>query len=156
VTGGREIAQRVERHLRIDGRADRNGARARKDRRIAVRRALRHEIGADDAVRACAVLHDHLMAEELGQLRRNEARNEVDRAARRERDHEAHRVRGIVLRTGAEGDESKESGEGRAYGHRSHACSDELVADCALRYAAAQCAVRFHMMSRLDSTPGVP
>jgi hypothetical protein len=49
--------------------------------RVAVRRRLRHRIGGDRSARAAAVLHHHRLAERLGDLAADEARDEVGRAA---------------------------------------------------------------------------
>ena len=73
-------------------------ADGREQDRVAVRRRLRHVVGCDDARRAGLVLHHHRLAEQLAELRRDEPRVRIDRAARRIADDEADRLRRERLR----------------------------------------------------------
>src|SRR5205823_12744997 len=57
------------------------------DERVAIRRALRDEVGADVAAGAGLVLDHHGLAERLLQLRRNQARGEVHRTSGRSEEH---------------------------------------------------------------------
>ena len=65
--------------------------------RVAVGRRARGDFGADDAARAAAVLHDDLLPERRAERRGHEARREIDEAARRKADDDAHRLGGIAF-----------------------------------------------------------
>ena len=104
----------VGRHL-VDRDRERQAAR-RVEQGRAVGRRGDHRLGADDAGRARAVLHDELLAEPLGELLRQQPRHHVDAAARRHRHDDAHRLVGVGG-VGGEGAEEKE-GEGGDEGRR--------------------------------------
>ena len=69
-----------------------------EQQRVAVARRLRHHLGADDAAGAAAVVDDDLAAGDLRQLGADDARDDVDGAAGRERHDQADRPIGIGLR----------------------------------------------------------
>ena len=77
-----EILHRVERQLGIERLVHRVGVEDEHEG-VAVGRALRHVLGADDAGGAGAVLDDELLLERLAELGGEQARQRVDRAARR-------------------------------------------------------------------------
>ena len=93
----REVLDRVIGKLGIQRGADRIGLR-REQKRVAVWRRLRHDVGADGRARAGLVVDDHLLAEPLRELLRDHAHRPVDRTARREGHDDAHRPRRIILR----------------------------------------------------------
>src|SRR5256885_1064138 len=91
-----EPLQRFERH-----RAERDAHRPAdrdEEQRVAVGRRLGRGIDADGAAAAAAVVDDHALAEALPELRGDEAPDHVVRAAGREGNDEAHRLRRISLR----------------------------------------------------------
>jgi hypothetical protein len=65
---------------------------------VAVGIGARHQPGADRAAGAAAVLHDDRLAELMRQRLEHDARHDVDRAARRERDDGADLFRRPGLR----------------------------------------------------------
>ena len=69
-------------------------ARRHHGDRVAVRVGARRNLGADRAAGARAVVDDELLAELLGQPRRQQARDDVGAAAGRERHDHAHRPLG--------------------------------------------------------------
>src|SRR5262249_43242987 len=81
--------------LPVDARID--GERRRcMQQRVAVGRRLRHEIGADDAVRSRSVIYHEILAGLERKLLRDDACGRV-RAARAEADHDAHRPARVAL-----------------------------------------------------------
>ena len=82
----------------LNARVDRQRALRSDRKRIAVGRREFEYLEADDAVRTGTVVDDHLLAEALGQLLADDARGEVDAAARRKRHDHADRLRWIGLR----------------------------------------------------------
>ena len=73
-----------------------------RSERVAVRRALRHDLGAHHAVRAAPVLDDDLLTPGLGQLLADDARQDIRRSARTERNHDANGLRRVRLRARAD------------------------------------------------------
>src|SRR5262249_9098315 len=72
--------------------------RAGDEERVAVRRTLRDDIGADGAARACAIVDDDLLAERIPDgFAEKPADDVVWASAGRKRDDEAHWSGGIVL-----------------------------------------------------------
>jgi len=69
----------------------------REKQRVAVGRALRHVIGADDAGARRAVLDHEALPEALAQMLRQDARDQVGSTAGRERHHDAHSPCGVFL-----------------------------------------------------------
>jgi len=69
-----------------------------EEQRVAVARRFCRRLGADVAVRSGAVLHHELLAEALRELLRQDASENVVRAARRLRHDDRHRAARIVLR----------------------------------------------------------
>ena len=106
VGGGGDLADRREVFDDVVGRVlderrrDGEGVH-RHHERVAVGRRLRDEVGADVAARPGLVFHDHGLAPFLGELRPDDAREDVDAGAGRERHDERHRARGKRLRQGA-------------------------------------------------------
>ena len=92
-----EILEHVVRQLLVEVRVRDVRGRLHHER-VAVRRALRDEVGADRAGRAAAVVDHELLAELLGHLLEDDAPDDVVGAAGRENDDHAHRLRGIGLR----------------------------------------------------------
>jgi hypothetical protein len=74
-------------------RIDRDLAVGEKRERVAVGLRLRDEIGRDVAVRADAVLHHHRLADVLRELLADDARRDVGRPARRNRNQDGDRPR---------------------------------------------------------------
>jgi hypothetical protein len=79
---------------------DRVGRDVADQQRVAVRRGLRRGLEGDVAVRARPVLHDEALAERLGELRRDDARDDVGGAARPVGHQDPHRLCRVVLRAG--------------------------------------------------------
>ena len=96
----REVVDRIESQVRIQGRTDRIGLRSQQQR-VAVGRRLGDELAADRRSRAGLVLDEDRLPETLGQLLRDQAHRAVDRASRRKRHDDAHRPRRVVLRIDA-------------------------------------------------------
>jgi hypothetical protein len=74
------------------------GASTAQHQRIAVGRGADHAIHPDDAAGAGRVLDNHLLAQELAHLRRNDTAYDVESAARRKRHHHDDRPCRIGLR----------------------------------------------------------
>src|SRR5207245_1318641 len=91
-----EVLLRVVRQALVHRRVD-DEARGIDEQRVAVGRRLRHDLRADDAVRAGLVLDDEGLAELLLELRADHARYGVRTTGRRG-DHHAHRLARIALR----------------------------------------------------------
>ncbi|MNV61596.1 hypothetical protein D3C71_1541090 [compost metagenome] len=82
---GREVLDRVVRNARIQRRVDAMRAGGGQQQRVAVRRGRGHLLGGDGAVGAALVLDDDALAQRLARFRRDRARQDVRRAARRVR-----------------------------------------------------------------------
>jgi hypothetical protein len=93
-----EVFHVIERHLRIQARVDRVRADGAHQQRIAVGRTFRDQLGTDVATGARSVVDDERLPERFRQLLRDRARQDVGRAARRERDDDPHRLRRIRRR----------------------------------------------------------
>ena len=93
----REVARKVEIQVLIKRGVDGIG-RDGLQQRIAVRRRVGDDFGADIAGRARAVVDDELLAEPLRQRLADEARDDVGRQARRIADDDVHRPRRIIER----------------------------------------------------------
>jgi hypothetical protein len=91
----RVVGQVGERH-----RIDRHRAVVGDEQRVAVGRRLLHGFGAEPHRGAGAVLDDHRLAPLGLHLFGDDARRDVDRAARRGRHDDFHRAVGIALRAG--------------------------------------------------------
>ena len=109
----REVARRRVRELRVGRRVHRHRAGRSHQQGVAVGRRLGDELDRDDRLRARPVLDDHRLPEALGQLRREQARDEVVAAAGRVADDDPDRLRRVVLRrrAGCEGRGRGERGE---------------------------------------------
>ncbi len=138
-----EGLDRVETHLRLQVLGDQQRAVA-QHQRVAVGRGARHGVAGDQSGRAGAVVHHHLLAQQFGQARRNQARHRVHAAASGVAHHQADRARGPVLRRGTgghagggesgqqRGDQSAAAGRGWA-GRVVHVLSPVLVVGIAVR-----------------------
>ena len=95
-TGHRhDIAHEIERQLVVERRVDPVGG-IDQQQRVAVRRRVHDDLGADIVAGARPVVDDELLAEPLRQILPHQAGQDVDRAAGRiARDH-VHRPRRIV------------------------------------------------------------
>src|SRR5207245_6676612 len=91
-----EVLLRVVRQALVHRRID-DEARGIDEQRVAVGRRLRHDLRADDAVRAGLVFDYERLAELLLELRADHARHRVRPAGRGGDDH-AHRLVRIALR----------------------------------------------------------
>ena len=85
-----QVLRRVERQLGVDRGADRQRADVAQQQRVAVRRRLGDEVGAQVAVGAGLVLHDHGLLERLRQRLADGAGDDVRRPAGRVRHDDAH------------------------------------------------------------------
>jgi hypothetical protein len=97
----RQVLQRVERHLRVEVRADDDLRVGAQEQGVAVGRRARSGFHRHVAVGAGAVVDHDRLAERLAQLRREDARERVGRPAGRVGDQQpdrARRVVGCVLR----------------------------------------------------------
>jgi hypothetical protein len=81
----------IERQLLVERGRDRVVGAA-EHQRIAVRRRVDAGLDRDVAAASGAILHHELLAEMLRQRLAHDARNGVDRAARRKTDQPAHRT----------------------------------------------------------------
>jgi hypothetical protein len=98
-----EIAQRVVADFAVH-RGNHGLGRLRTDeQRVTVGRRFGDVIGADDAAGTGPVLDQHGMADAIGEPLRQDARGEIDTAARGERDDDANRLRRIPLRPDVRG-----------------------------------------------------
>jgi len=94
----REVLLRVDRQVRKDRGIDRDRADVAEIDRVTVGGRLGGELHADIARRAGAVVDDDLLAEEFGELRRNDPRHEIRGAARGEgNDHPDRPIRVACL-----------------------------------------------------------
>ena len=141
-----EVAQVLRRHARVRGDHERHVDRDRdavevglgverralgerlRDRgqrerdvghqqRVAVGRGLRHDVGAERAARAAAVVHHDRLLHGVGEALRDEPRDDVGRAARRERHDDADRLRRIGLRQGGGREQHTGSDQQRSFEH---------------------------------------
>ena len=96
----REIAERVERHVRHDVRRHRHRAGGGEKQRVAVGIGFGDVAAAERAVGAGLVVDKDTLAEESGHLVGDDAADEIRRAAGRERHHDADRPAGKILRLG--------------------------------------------------------
>ena len=110
-----EVALRVVRQLGVKMRVDGERRVGGEEHRGAVGRALRHRLGREDRVRARLVLDDDGLSPYTGELLRELARHDVDAAARRIGDDDAHRLAGPALRVRAERKAGKKEGEAQSH-----------------------------------------
>ena len=103
----REILHRVELGRGQRDRIDHVRRRRADGKRVAVARLRLHVLCADHAAAAGAVLDQHLLAPEIGQLLRHGPREDVARAAGRIGGDDAHRPARIVLRDKHRGKEQR-------------------------------------------------
>ena len=95
-----DIADEVVRKLLIERGID-GVHRADEQKRIAIRRRTNHRIGDDVGAAARLVFDDELLAEQFGKPLPENPRQDIGRAARRERHDPAHRSRRIGIRRDA-------------------------------------------------------
>ena len=88
----------------------------RQHQRIAVRRALGDEVGADRAAGAGLVLDHHDLSQLAAQLLRDHSRKHVGRAAGGKRHHQLHRTVGPRLGVRERGKEGERDGENDSHG----------------------------------------
>ena len=91
-----EVAHDVEGQLRKEEGIDHQRHRDGHDG-VAVRGRAHDELRADVAGSTAAIVDEHLLAERLGHLLRQRARQVVDAASRHQRDHHAHGLRRVAL-----------------------------------------------------------
>jgi hypothetical protein len=113
-----EILERVVGQLRVEVRIDRQLPDIGDEQRIAVGWSFRHGLGAGDAAGTRPVLHQHLLAERLAELRRDDARHGVGQAAGHIGHDEADRLRGPVLCRGRTAQQQRQQGPG-SHGRKS-------------------------------------
>jgi len=111
----REIPRRIEAELRIHHAVGRHRHAADQDR-VAVGVGAHHRLHADVGSGARAVLHQHGLAEPLGERRRERARQDVHRAAGRGWHDEAQRLGGKPLAGCQCGKENQGGGEELGHG----------------------------------------
>jgi hypothetical protein len=87
-----------------------------EQQRVAIRRRLGCELARDNAGGAGAVIDDHLLAEDLAELRAEKPRQEIGRAARRGGRDQTDRAGRIVLRLRAERSERDQSAYKMSHG----------------------------------------
>ena len=112
---GREGLVRVERHLGVEELVDRQDAGRGQQQRVAVGLGLGHDLRADIAAGARLVVDDDLLAQRLLQAGLDRPRQHVGDAARRERRHDAHRLRWIGLRASRRRQQDAEDSRTNAY-----------------------------------------
>ena len=88
-----EAAHRVVGGLRVERRRGDDRRGVGEQQRVAVRRRLGHDVGAEDAARAGTVVHQETLPQALGIVLGEHARGDVARPAGREDDDDAHRAR---------------------------------------------------------------
>jgi hypothetical protein len=77
----REILQRIERHLRVQVRIDRDQAVLAQQQRVTVGRRLRDQVAGDVAVGARMIVDDDRHGENLGKLLADDACGNIGSAA---------------------------------------------------------------------------
>jgi len=102
---------------------------ARNEQRVAVGGRFCHELGADHAAGAAAVVDHDLLAEAVAELDGDQAPDHVVAAARRERNDHPHRTGGIILGRGEAG-----GGEHQAGGSQQRA---QVLHPCILPFCSA-------------------
>src|SRR5580692_625735 len=107
----RDIAREAEIEIGVERGIDRARG-SREQQRVAVGGRMRDRGGADIGAGAAAVLDDDLLADALRQRLSDEARNDVEGAAGRNRDDQMHRPRRIGLRAGDTGQRRKRGDAG--------------------------------------------
>lgn len=75
-------------------------AHVRNEQRVTIRGCGRRNLRSDDAIRAGAVVDDHLMAESIGKLRADRSRNGIRSPTRGKRHDQANRFSGVMRRRG--------------------------------------------------------
>ena len=88
----RKVARRIVADLAVHGRSDRIVGLRTDDQRIAVGLGPGHKFRGDRAARAGPVVNHERLSETLAELLRHDARRNIGAPARREADHDAHRL----------------------------------------------------------------
>jgi hypothetical protein len=115
----RVVLRRVVRQLRVQRRRDRQIADRRERQRVTVGRGLRALLQADVAAGTGAVLDDERLPEHAGEAITGEARERIRRPPGRERNENAHRMRGVrFLRARHGGWHGERNRREQAQGHR--------------------------------------
>ena len=117
-----EILQRIERHLRVQVRIDRDQAVLAQQQRVAVGRRLRDHVAGDVAVGARMILDDDRRAEQLGKLLPDDARGDIGCAAGRDRHDQLDRARRILCER-RRARQCKQAGRKQAQQFRRHGVS---------------------------------
>jgi hypothetical protein len=93
----RDVAHKIETEVVVERSVDRVRRHA-EQQRVAVRRRAHHRFGRDIAAGARPVVDDDSLAQAIRQPLADHAGDDVGRAAGRNLDDEAHRLRRIRLR----------------------------------------------------------
>src|SRR5262245_23757306 len=86
-----ETGDRIVSELLVKRRADRQGCDVAGEQRVSVRRRVRGYLGSERSGRAAPIVYDDLLAKTVAQRGGHDARDDVRRAARRERHDVAQR-----------------------------------------------------------------
>src|SRR5205823_13907403 len=97
-TDRREILDWIVRELRIERGIDPVRRRRTEEQRVAIRRRLRNELGADRSGRTGAVVDDNRLSETVGELLTDRTRDQIERTARGEGRYQADGLCRITLR----------------------------------------------------------
>ena len=108
----REILHRIVGQLRIRARRDRVRAGRAEREGVTVRGRLGRGVRADRSAGACLVFDDHLLAEALAELLRDDARHDVGGASRREADDQLDGPVGVIALAGRQTRPSEHSRHG--------------------------------------------
>jgi hypothetical protein len=108
-----QVLGRIDAHIVEQRQVGRLGAVGSVQHRVAVRLGVRHRLGADHAAGAGPVLHHHRLAQDIGQLARQQARLVVGDAGGRERHDQREAAAGVVLRAGLRRDQKGGRGHGQ-------------------------------------------
>ena len=145
----REVLLRVDRQVRKDRGIDRDRADVAEIDRVTVGGRLGGELHADIARRAGAVVDDDLLAEEFGELRRNDPRHEIRGAARSEGNDHPHRpIRIACLPECKSGAQRQRKHQPRAQLFHDSSLQDSLVSTLPPSGAASRRARRAGARSR--------
>ena len=93
-----QVTRRIVGRVLRCGRCHRDRAGGTQYQGVAVGRPLDHLGGGDHAAATGAILDDHLLAQDVCHRLRDDARGDIDIAARREGHDDAHRLVGEILR----------------------------------------------------------
>ena len=111
-----QVFGRVERQLGVHRWADGQCAHVAQQQRVAIGLGLGHQVGAQVAVGACLVFHDHALLERFRQHLADGSRNDVRTAAGRVGHDDAHRLAGPFSRVLCKGAGRGQQGKAGQYG----------------------------------------